>query len=586
MRPLPRLTAAILTAALALTACADTNPLAPGIAPDGPSASKAPHHGFHSWVRMTSDVDVLLEDVWGADERTVFAVGSSGTIQHYDGTRWTQFPTGTTSSLRSVWGSARNDVWAVGGLGALLHFDGSSWTLVDRLATTAGTQYQLYGIWGAAPDDIWTVGTTGTAHHYDGSSWRYTRLPTSQILRSVWGSAPDDVFTVGDGGTLLHFDGGAWTAMPSPTDTRMNAVFGRSANDVYAAGSFGAILHFDGQEWAEDPQSRLITRAHIRDMWGDAKGNIFAVGWGGTILLHDGDEWNLIGSGVDGLIEGVWGSANSRFFAVGGDGLALQGGRGIGAGHAPPGQAEQPIWPLGATASVDADSVHSPYGPRLLPAGYDFHAGIDLPAPRGTPVHAVLSGTVIQRTVWNGTSTGGGNMIIVRHIDGEATGYLHLNTMDVVVGQTVAQGEVIGTVGSTGASYPHLHLGYFRSLNTDAIDERQSYNPLELLPQSRRNTPIVATFGDAAITLDISLQRMQIRSIEVQGEGQERFIDYYAIVRRGGTLRDIPIQEGILLAPTRPAGGRFDLTLTPTDFVPSRVIVTGIDGGVLLDARR
>ncbi|HSH46023.1 MAG TPA: M23 family metallopeptidase, partial [Longimicrobiales bacterium] len=458
--------AALLGMLLLPVACADQAPLAPA----GPELTEG---GFPPWVGMESDVTSLIEDVWGSDPDHVFTVGLSGTIQHYDGSTWTRQSTGTTSSLRAVWGSGADDVWAVGGLGALLHYDGTGWTLVDRLRTHAGTRYQLYGVWGSGPDHVWAVGNTGTSHVHDGDEWSYYRVPTSEVLRGVWGTGPDNVIAVGGGGVIFRHDGDSWSGMESPTTTRLNDVHGRSATDIFAAGSFGVILHYDGERWAEDAQSREITRAHIRDLFSDGRGNIFAVAWGGTILRHDGKRWHLMESGTGTNLEGGWGSGNGRLIAGGSRGLVLQGGTGIGFGHRPPGLEPEPIWPLAGTPEADADSVHSPFGPRALPGGYDFHAGIDLPAPRGTPVRTVLAGEVIDVAPWNGSSSAG-NRVNVRHESGHVTAYLHLDSITVTEGQWLERGDQLGTVGSTGATYNHLHLGYFRTINFTSIDERQS----------------------------------------------------------------------------------------------------------------
>jgi hypothetical protein len=88
-----------------------------------------------------------------------------------------------------------------------------------------------------------------------------------------------------------------------------------------------------------------------------------------------------------------------------------------------------------------------------------WHDGVDLGQPCGDPVHASLDGTV-QAAGWAG---GYGNRIIVRHADRAghdfATTYNHLSQIDVVVGQSVRQGEVVGRVGSTGRSTAcHLHF--------------------------------------------------------------------------------------------------------------------------------
>lgn len=522
-----------------------------------------------------------LEAVWGTSPNTLFAVGLSGTIQHYDGKRWTRQSTGTTSSLRDVWGASSDNVWAVGGLGALMHYDGTSWRLVDRLSTTSGVQYQLYALWGSAHDDIWTVGNGGTAHHFDGQSWTYVSLPTSAEMHGVWGTSSDNIHAVGVDGVLLHYDGSAWTNVESPTDIRMNTVHGRAPDDVYAAGSFGVILHFDGERWSEDPQSRTITRAHIRDMWSDGAGNIFAVAWGGTILHHDGDRWHQMQSGSMSNIEGIWASHNGRLYAVGSLGLTLKGGRGIGHGHSPPGLQPRPVWPLSGSTGADADSVHAQYGPRALPSGYDFHAGIDLPAPRGTPVLTVIKGEVVTVTPWNGTSSAGNN-VIVRHESGEATAYLHLDRIDVEEGQWLEAGEQLGTVGSTGASYSHLHLTYFRTLNTNSMDERQSFNPLELLAHGTHEE-IEVTFTQDSVVLSVPMQQMRIRSIEVFGANDSRVVDYYEIVRQGSSARDNQLQNDVYLEAGRPANKQFTLSLRPVLFQPTRVVVTGIDGQVLLD---
>lgn len=100
--------------------------------------------------------------------------------------------------------------------------------------------------------------------------------------------------------------------------------------------------------------------------------------------------------------------------------------------------------------------ISSDYGPRRapLPGGSTWHAGVDVAADDGTPVHAADDGTVI-RSEW---ATTRGNVVTVDHGDW-TTLYQHLHTRAVRVGDTVAAGDVIGTIGSTGlATGPHLHL--------------------------------------------------------------------------------------------------------------------------------
>ena len=74
----------------------------------------------------------------------------------------------------------------------------------------------------------------------------------------------------------------------------------------------------------------------------------------------------------------------------------------------------------------------------------------------GAPVLASAAGTVTTRAYEAG---GAGNYIVVSHGNGWTTHYFHLNTFSVALGASVAQGQQIGTTGSTGGSSgPHLHF--------------------------------------------------------------------------------------------------------------------------------
>lgn len=92
----------------------------------------------------------------------------------------------------------------------------------------------------------------------------------------------------------------------------------------------------------------------------------------------------------------------------------------------------------------------SPFGRRL-----EFHEGVDLAAPRGTPVRAVADGVV----VFAGYKPGLGRTVVVDHGHGVETVYGHHSRLMVNVGQRVSAGEVIATVGDSGRSTgDHLHF--------------------------------------------------------------------------------------------------------------------------------
>lgn len=85
------------------------------------------------------------------------------------------------------------------------------------------------------------------------------------------------------------------------------------------------------------------------------------------------------------------------------------------------------------------------------------HKGLDIAAPKGTPIYAAASGTVITSAYgWNG---GYGNYVVINHGDGINTAYGHCSSLVAKVGQTVNQGDLIAYVGSTGdSSGNHLHF--------------------------------------------------------------------------------------------------------------------------------
>ena len=97
-----------------------------------------------------------------------------------------------------------------------------------------------------------------------------------------------------------------------------------------------------------------------------------------------------------------------------------------------------------------------------------MHTGVDWSAPRGTPIIAAGNG-VVEQAGWD--KGGYGRQTIIRHANGYESSYSHQNSIakGVVPGARVRQGQVIGTVGSTGLSTgPHLH--YELIVNGNKVD--------------------------------------------------------------------------------------------------------------------
>ncbi len=105
-------------------------------------------------------------------------------------------------------------------------------------------------------------------------------------------------------------------------------------------------------------------------------------------------------------------------------------------------------------------------GYRLSQGIHDDNA-VDLAIPKGTPIHAAAAGKVIfAKTGYNG---GFGYLVIIAHPNGTQTYYAHQSKIATTVGAQVAQGQVIGYVGSTGHSTgPHLHFAVKNGRNPGA----------------------------------------------------------------------------------------------------------------------
>jgi murein DD-endopeptidase MepM/ murein hydrolase activator NlpD len=93
--------------------------------------------------------------------------------------------------------------------------------------------------------------------------------------------------------------------------------------------------------------------------------------------------------------------------------------------------------------------------------GRRLHHGVDIFAPRGTPVIAAASGRVVEV----GENELGGLVVWLRDERGYTQYYAHLSTQLVTTGASVTQGDTIGLVGNTGnarTTPPHLHFGVYR----------------------------------------------------------------------------------------------------------------------------
>jgi len=141
---------------------------------------------------------------------------------------------------------------------------------------------------------------------------------------------------------------------------------------------------------------------------------------------------------------------------------------------------------------LEFSRVTSGFAMRMHPIfnAWKQHNGVDYGAPSGTPVRTVGDG-VVEFAGWQ---NGYGNVIHIQHGSERSTVYAHLSRIDVVKGQRVEQGAVIGSVGQTGwATGPHLHFEVkIDGLQQDPLQVAQTSEAVTITSAAR------ARFGQLA----------------------------------------------------------------------------------------
>ena len=122
------------------------------------------------------------------------------------------------------------------------------------------------------------------------------------------------------------------------------------------------------------------------------------------------------------------------------------------------------LWP------VKYGKITSKFGNRNHPIlkSVKFHRGVDIAVSIGTPVYSGIKG----RVTFAGRKGNYGNLVEIEGNDGIKVRYAHLNSIDVVTGQKVSDGEKVAETGNTGMSTgPHLHY--------EIIIDENPVNPLD-----------------------------------------------------------------------------------------------------------
>jgi hypothetical protein len=364
------------------------------------------------WYR--DDPGTRIRAVWLSPEGTVFAVGDGGAfLRRNPGGSWEPVPGAVISAdLLDVWGTSDREIYAVGTGGTIVHFDGQrrsvtsagNETLVavwgGNVISTSGVLYRLdsigsdpdepsqTGVWnaagvttppardlvGIAEDDLYIVTTDGQLLHYDGQQVRAVNDRVQ--VQAAWGLG-DELFVIDTSGRIHRRAGLTWVEQQTGVSAQLIGMWGSSASSVFAAGASGVVLHFDGTQWRRlmtAPISPLPSFTPQRFVNGSSSASeaVAVDSNEGTVWRYDGLDWSLFdGELGPGNVQGLWGSTGSALFAVIASGNPL-------AGH---------VWVYN-----DSSGVWS----------HDYDAGVPLFAIGGrseSDLYAVgAAGTVLRRS--------------------------------------------------------------------------------------------------------------------------------------------------------------------------------------------
>lgn len=190
--------------------------------------------------------------------------------------------------------------------------------------------------------------------------------------------------------------------------------------------------------------------------------------------------------------------------------------------------------------------LSSTFGPRQLVSGnyrYDFHRGIDIATPIGTPIFAVSDGIVKKAGV---DSSYAEPVVVIRHFKEGYTGtscgksggcyhslYLHMSKVITHKNAKVKKGDLIGYSGASQSGYAHLHFEIRKAPSNDPYSywQRDSIHPLSILPyMNKANNDInisienVSQFGtelEVKVKVSVPMNELDLQSISVKVKNKQ-----------------------------------------------------------------
>lgn len=293
----------------------------------------------------TIDARVWLNDITGTSASDVWAVGSRGTILHYDGAAWRTSQLSSNETLAHVLARADGSVWATASL-SRVHVrpaNGGAWRAVspvDEWDTPFVESCAVTAIW-AAPDSEWVwfgvdrvfgnvPRLTRARGGVDGITVDATGAGVGeafgQTVHALVGRGSGELWGVGDLGAAFRItkassEAPALEAYNTQTQGSLRGLWAAAPDDLWAVGAGGEVRRHraTGRVWDVVPEVPVSTT--LRSVWARSSTDVWAVGDGATIVHFDGASWTRVPVAALGdrrpALFDVWGADAEHVWAVG-----------------------------------------------------------------------------------------------------------------------------------------------------------------------------------------------------------------------------------------------------------------------------
>jgi hypothetical protein len=231
----------------------------------------------------------VLKTIWAFGRDDVWTFSIAGSYSRWNGNAWsTAFVSERSGSVTKLWGSTSSNLYAVGTNGSISHFDGSTWRRIE-----SGTTLPINDVWGSFRSEAnQTEIIAVCADEYQDLGRKILRITPSGVealsdsglpwsLSGIWFASDGPCYAVGAGIASISdpFSGERWSVPPSGEINAYYsfAVRGNASNDVVVAGAYGEIVHFNGSIW----------RNYLNDT-GSFFGNLYGVAQRGRTVVAVG----------------------------------------------------------------------------------------------------------------------------------------------------------------------------------------------------------------------------------------------------------------------------------------------------------